>query len=104
MAAKKTTTVVAVELTAEQRATANALLMREGLITKADRARARTAEVADATRGYAAATAGTALLGIACTGTFLKRLVFGAPKVVVPRAAVDTDAQLRAVLMRHGLL
>ena len=101
--ARKIQTVAAVELTPELRAAAHALMTREKIASSADRAHQRAAELAGAARDYAGATASVALVGIGCTGTFLKRLVFGAPKVKVPAHALS-DAELRAVLARHGLV
>lgn len=103
MAVKKTAAAPRA-LTPDQVSAAKALLARERIVAKADRARATTEALADAGRDYVAGAAGAALVGLSCTGTFLKRLVFGAPKISVPTSVVESDAQLRAVLKRHGML
>lgn len=98
------TATPAVVLTPEQRAAARALMQREAMIQRADRAADNVLDAADAVRGYVGASAAAGLVGVRCTGTFLKRLVFGAPKIRVPVAAVQADAELAAVLRRHGML
>lgn len=100
-----TAAATVIELTPEQRAAANALLRREQIIARADAASDNIVAVADGVRDYAAATGVAAAVGLRCTGTFLKRLVFGAPKArSVPTAIIRSDAELAECLRRHGLL
>jgi hypothetical protein len=103
--ARKTTTTVVPTLTPEQRAAAQALLKREAIIARADSASDSVVAVADGLREYAGATAAAGAVGLRCTGVFLKRLMFGAPKArSVPTAIIRSDAELAACLRRHGLM
>jgi hypothetical protein len=107
MPRKITTAVVAapVTLTPEQRAAAQALIRREAIVARADAASDSVVAVADGLRDYAGATAAAGAVGLRCTGVFLKRLMFGAPKArSVPVAVIRDDAELAACLKRHGLL
>jgi hypothetical protein len=98
MARTPRTTTAVVVLTPEQRAAAHALVMRDVALDN-------TARAADAVRDYVGASASAAALGAKCTGTFLKRLVFGAPKQRVElTVAAASDEQLIAALRRHNLL
>lgn len=99
--------VAKTELTPEQRAAAHALMQRERIGARADAAGESAAKFADGTREFVGGTVGAAAVGVKCTGVFLKRLVFGAPKpkrvTVQPKAGV-TDEELRAVLKKHGMI